>query len=281
MSTKPLISLVTPSFNQAKYIGTTLTSVYDAVLQLKDGSFLEYIIMDGGSTDKTKEIILQWEPKFKKAGVDFTYISEPDNGQADAIQKGWHKSHGVLLAFLNSDDTYLPNVFVSVLDYFKNHPNQLWAYGGWQIINDNGLVYKIIQPQKFDQQKLLNYCNIGQPSCFFRTEILDKCNSGLSLTKHYAFDYDLWLQFSKVQPAGIIPTVLSSMRYYAETKSGSKTYQQSKEIYLTASQYSRPYSLLRLRQFYYYLRGCLVIFLGKDITRRVISWSKSYTSNSL
>ncbi len=113
MNNKPLVSMVTPSLNQGKYLEETILSVTS-----QDYPFIEYIIIDGGSSDKSVDIIK------KHQGKIFYWISEPDNGQANAINKGWklRENHGEIIAFLNSDDTYQLGAISEVVQAFNNHP---------------------------------------------------------------------------------------------------------------------------------------------------------------
>ena len=112
---KTKISIITPSYNQGNYIGQTLQSVLD---QADKSIELEYIIMDGGSTDTTPAVITSFLPKFKKAGITCLYISKRDKGQSDAINKGWKKATGTILTYLNSDDYYQKGVLKKVTRFF-------------------------------------------------------------------------------------------------------------------------------------------------------------------
>ncbi len=262
---KLTISVITPTFNQAEFIPQTFESV---LTQQSPHYNLEYIVYDGGSTDGTKEIAEQYAPLFAKANISFQYTREKDSGQSDAINKGWKEATGDILTYLNSDDYYETGTLEKVASFFKEHPQQLWAYGGFRYVNRYGWEYATVQPEYFSYEKLLDYCPIGQPSCFFRKELLSKVGM-LNQKLHLAMDYDLWLRFARKAPAGILYGVLSNMRYYAAAKSGAKSKEHLDEAFALASSYTKAFSRKRVVQWLYYMRGLAVILLGIDITRRV------------
>lgn len=263
------ISIVTPTYNQAETISETIESVLGQRLREN----LEYIIVDGGSTDGTEGIVRCYEGKIRQQGIRFHYIREKDRGQADAINKGWRHASGSVLGFLNSDDLLVGGALQHVMQYFQTNRNVMWAYGGWKLIDGNGCVYKTVSHRRFSRKRLLNYCNIGQPSCFFRRSLLDQFGM-LKEKLHLAMDYDLWLRFASRYEAGIIPHTLSCMRYYPEAKSALKTRQQLKEILNIGGKYTRPKSFRRIMQYFYYYRGLAVTLAGADISRRITIKSK-------
>ncbi len=263
---KAAISLVTPTYNQAG----TLEETIDSVLTQKLEEPLEYIIVDGNSTDQTPQIVRSYEKLMRRQGICFRYIREKDLGQSDAINKGWRVATGDVLGFLNSDDLLAPGALRNVVRYFAQNPRVMWAYGGWRLIDENGCVYKTVRHRRFSRARLLNYCNIGQPSCFFRRRLLKQFGM-LDERLHLAMDYDLWLRFATRYDAGIITHVLSSMRYYPEAKSARKTREQLRETLEIGKKHTRPVSYRRLMQYFYYYRGLVVTMIGIDISRR-IAW---------
>ena len=124
-----LISIVTPSYNQDRYIEETIRSVL-----LQDYPQIEYTIVDGGSTDNTVSIIRKYEDQLS------WWVSEKDQGQTDAINKGFARAKGDILAWINSDDTYEPGVFTAAVKYFREHPNVGMIYGDCNYINESGSV---------------------------------------------------------------------------------------------------------------------------------------------
>jgi glycosyltransferase involved in cell wall biosynthesis len=112
LSGRPLLSIVTPSYNQGVFIEETIRSVVE-----QDYPNLEYLVMDGGSTDGTVEILRDWE--LRLVGKSFTWVSERDKGQTDAINKGFARARGEILAWINSDDTYQPGAFAEVVAFLQ------------------------------------------------------------------------------------------------------------------------------------------------------------------
>ena len=260
------LSIITPSYNQGKFIKDTFESILN-----QDTNFqIEYILVDAASTDETSSIVEEYTPKFKAKGIEFIYICEKDSGQSNAINKGWKIATGDILTYLNSDDFYEPNVLQGITDYFKSNPEIKWAYGGWNFVNKKGLLYKKVQPIIFKKQKLLDYCNIAQPSCFCRKELIKEFGM-LNEDMHLTMDYDLWLRFSTKYPAGIMNFVISNMRYYPAAKSGARTMDHLKASFKLSKKYSQKYSYQRLRQIFFFMRGFFVIAINRDITKRVNS----------
>jgi glycosyltransferase involved in cell wall biosynthesis len=258
------LSIVTPSYNQGKFIKKTFESILDQDIDFE----LEYILVDAVSTDETTKIVEEFIPKFKAKNIEFIYICEKDTGQSNAINKGWKLATGDILAYLNSDDFYEPNVLQKVMDYFIHNPKIKWAYGGWNLANETGKTHKTIQHQNYKHESLLNYCNIGQPSCFFRKQLIEEIGM-LNEELHLTMDYDLWLRFATKYPAGIMNFIISNMRYYPDAKSGKKTKHQLLEGLILSCGYSKSLSFRRMVQYFYFLRGTAVLFLGIDITRRI------------
>ena len=260
------LSIVTPSYNQGRFIKKTFESILDQNIDFE----LEYFLVDAISTDETAKIVEEFIPKFKAKGIKFSYICEKDTGQSNAINKGWHMATGDLITYLNSDDFYESDVLQRVKTYFIDNPKIKWAYGGWNFVNKDALLYKKVQPTIFRKQKLLDYCNIAQPSCFFRKELLEEFGM-LNEKLHLTMDYDLWLRFSTKYPAGIMNFIISNMRYYPDAKSGARTMEHLKESFTLCRSYSKRFSWQRLRQLFFFMRGFFVIIIKKDITRRVNS----------
>lgn len=246
------LSIVTPSYNQGKFVRDT----FESILNQNVNFTIEYILVDAVSTDETPRIVEEYTPKFKTKGIEFIYICEKDSGQSNAINKGWKIATGNIVTYLNSDDYYEPNVLQKVMDYFNNNPDIKWAYGGWNLVTKEKEIFLSAKPKKYDKNKLLNYCNIGQPSCFFKKELLDEFGM-LNEKLHFAMDYDLWLRFASKYTAGIIDKTLSNMRYHDEAKSTSQTKKQLAEVLQVGKKYTKLFSFRRLAQYFYYTRGLI------------------------
>jgi len=181
----PKISIVTPSFNQAQYLEETIRSVL-----LQGYPNLEYIIIDGGSTDGSVEIIKKYEPWL-------TYwVSEPDRGQSHAINKGFEKSTGEIMAWINSDDYYLPGAFYTIAIAFANNTD--WIAGAclW-IDSEEHLIYTSKKPKVSAEEWLVDDL-YSQPGVFWRRNLWNKSNH-INEKLQYSFDYELWLQFATFQ----------------------------------------------------------------------------------
>ncbi|MFZ2976076.1 MAG: glycosyltransferase family 2 protein [Candidatus Moraniibacteriota bacterium] len=260
------LSIITPSYNQGKFIRDTFNSILNQDINFK----LEYILVDAVSKDETSKIVEEFSPKFKTRGIDFIYICEKDSGQSDAINKGFRLATGDIITYLNSDDFYEPNSLQEVIEYFDNNPKIKWAYGGWNLVTKNSMIFRILSPQKYSKDTLLNYCNIGQPSCFFRKELLNEVGM-LDENLHLAMDYDLWLRFASKYDAGIIGKIISNMRYYSEAKSSAKATAQLLETLRIGKKHTKLFSFRRFAQYFFYLRGLIAIMLKVSKIQRNIS----------
>ena len=185
MKNDPLISVIMPSYNQGKFIEESIQSVLNQ-------SYLnyEFIIIDGNSTDGTTGIIQKYDSKLT------FWCSEKDNGQTDALIKGFKRAKGQIFYWLCSDDIVLPGVFEEVANCFKKNPNLDFVYGDTiYIYPDNSRNYK---PRiKYHYKTMLWGFNIiAQPSCFFSKQIYIK-SGGLNPKLNYAMDYDLFLRFGE------------------------------------------------------------------------------------
>jgi glycosyltransferase involved in cell wall biosynthesis len=206
----PKISIITPSFNQCNYIEKTINSVLD-----QDYPNLEYIVMDGGSTDGSVEII-------RKYGDRITYWeSQPDHGQSDAINKGFRLATGDIISWINSDDVYVKGAFARVASYFTDCPDDGMVYGDCDLINEDGHVYAREQSGKFDLVRYLNSNYIPQPTVFLRRTAIE-CDHLVDESLHYAMDYELWLRVSVKHQIGYIPSTMARFRYHMASKTMSQ-----------------------------------------------------------
>lgn len=206
-NTLPLISIITPSYNQARYLEETIVSVLS-----QNYPNLEYIIIDGGSTDGSVEIIKKYESHLKY------WVSEKDKGQSHAINKGFNKANGDILAWINSDDYYLPDAFNTMATASIKFPNSLWFYAGtyWLSNNNQSYVGGIEDPEIASWYLK---CLVSQPGVFWRRKIWDQVGSLVDENMHFSFDYDLWLKFAAFQPIPqIITEPIAVFRLHEESK---------------------------------------------------------------
>jgi glycosyltransferase involved in cell wall biosynthesis len=203
------VTVVTPSFNQAAFLEATIRSVL-----LQNYAALEYLVIDGGSTDGSRDIIARYAPF-----VDFA-VSEPDRGQAHAINKGFERATGDIVAWLNSDDYYTEGAVARVVSEFEADPTLQWVYGDCIRITEPSGVSSPCPSEPFEYQTALRgYSPICQPSAFFRRSLLDQTGP-LDETFKLALDYDLWLRAIKhTRPRYLAGTVLAVVADHAEAKS--------------------------------------------------------------
>ncbi|KAF1075762.1 glycosyltransferase family 2 protein [Methanogenium sp. MK-MG] len=209
----PKVSIVTPSYNQGQFLEETIRSIL-----LQGYPDLEYFIMDGGSTDESRRIIEKYD-----AWIDF-WVSESDNGQTDALNKGFKRTTGEIAAWLNSDDVYTKGSMIKAINQFIDHPDISMIYGECQYIDEFGkpIFRPTYRPKKCDYGKLLEGCFIAQPSVFFKKITLEHVgylNTGLQ----YCFDYDLWLSIARSFKIQYINSIQSKFRIHSQSKTGSQT----------------------------------------------------------
>jgi glycosyltransferase involved in cell wall biosynthesis len=210
MTTTPKITVVTPSYQQAEYLEQTIQSV---ISQNIEG--LEYIITDGGSKDGSVDIIRKYEPYLA------WWVSEKDNGQAEAVNKGLQHASGEIIAWINSDDYFLPGTLAFVLDYFETHPEIGLIFGDLLAVDENGATINLIRYSDWGLQDLMRFEIVGQPSIFFRRSVLER--SGLmDVSFDLLMDHQFWLKIASITPIKYIPRTLSAARYHSKAKNMSK-----------------------------------------------------------
>ncbi len=203
---QPLVTIVTPSYNQAAYLEQTINSVLG-----QDYPVLEYMVVDGGSTDGSLEIIRRHADELA------WWVSEPDRGQADAINKGLHRAGGKYVAWLNSDDLYLPGTIQRAVAELESDPNLGMVYGDLHSINALGERVNTIRYDAYTLEDLLAFFIIGQPTVFLRRSVLDKAGY-LSEDYHYLLDHQLWLRIAARAALKYIPEPQAAARYHPAAK---------------------------------------------------------------
>jgi len=202
-----LVSIVTPSFNQARYLEETMRSVLE-----QDYPHIEYIVVDGGSTDGSVDIIRRYADRLA------WWVSEPDRGQTDAINKGFAHAHGEILAWLNSDDTYEPGAVREAVAYLQAHPEVGMVYGDANYIDEEGRVIGRFPAAQTDYRRLRRgYVHIPQQASFFRAALWRKVGP-LDPTFYFAMDYDLWVRLAREAPLHYVPRVWANFRLHSDAK---------------------------------------------------------------
>lgn len=203
----PRITIVTPSLNQAQFLEETIRSVL-----LQGYPNLEYIVVDGGSSDGSIETIRKYAKWLAH------WESEKDRGQSHAINKGFARATGEILAWLNSDDFLLPGALAAVATAFRTHGEAGLVYGGCQKVDEAGHpVATAVAARDFDLGSLLLGNFIAQPSAFFRRTTFEK-SGPLDEELHMIMDYDLWIRIASAFPVIALPQVLSAFRTHSEQK---------------------------------------------------------------
>jgi len=207
MAELPLVSIVTPSYNHARYIEATMQSVLT-----QDYPRIEYIVVDGGSNDGTVEVVKKYEDKLA------WWVSEKDNGQTDAINKGFARATGSILAWLNSDDTYEPGAVSAAVKYLQEHPKVGMVYGDCNFINENGKVIGRFNSAQTDYRLLRQgYVHIPQQTMFFRSDLWKQVGP-LDPSFYFAMDYDLWTRIAARSAIRYVPQTWANFRLHTSGK---------------------------------------------------------------
>lgn len=208
----PKISIITPSYDQGHYLEQTIRSVL-----LQNYPNLEYIIIDGGSTDNSVELIRKYSPWISY------WVSEPDKGQSEALEKGFKKASGDIAAWINSDDYYEKDAFYKIALHYQQH-HFSFLCGACQMIDPNHHLIQELRTPVISYKSLLQYWKPHfcppQPSIFFKTAILRELGY-FDTSLRYAMDFDLWLKASRKYRFHCIPDNLSYYRVHTESKTGS------------------------------------------------------------
>jgi len=203
------ISVVTPSFNQGPFIEQTIESVLSQKACFSD---FEYIVMDGGSTDETLQIL-------KKYHQCFAWTSEPDHGQAHAVNKGIQCAKGDIIGWLNSDDIYYPGILKTVSDFFEANPGVDVLYGDAALIDGQGKPFGRYLTEKFSLRRLKARCFISQPAAFFRSSAILKYGL-LNESLDFCMDYEYWLRLALSGACfAYLPQKLAAARVHSGAKS--------------------------------------------------------------
>jgi len=227
------ISIVTPSLNQAGFLPATLASVLG-----QEGDFeLEHRVIDAGSTDGSLDVLRAFDdPRF-------SFISEPDDGQADAINKGFALTSGEIVAWLNSDDLYEPGALTAVAEAFAANPDKAWLTGRCIIVDEHNRPvragvrrYKDRRLRRYTYRALLRENFISQPATFWRREALPD-DRPLDTTLNWAMDYDLWLRLGRVSDPIVLDRPLARFRLHARSKTGDFSRRQYDEDLAVARRY--------------------------------------------
>jgi len=205
-----LVSIITPSFNQVAYLEQTILSVLE-----QDYPRIEYIVVDGASTDNSINIIEKYSNRLA------WWVSEKDNGQADAINKGFSRAKGEIIAWLNSDDYYLASTISEVVKAFDENPDVVLVYGNMLAVDEHGKTFNTLTYKQLTLEDLLCFQIIGQPAVFMRRSAL-QIAGGLDPTFHFMLDHHLWIRLAQHGKILHVNQTWSAARYHAEAKNRAK-----------------------------------------------------------
>lgn len=202
-------SVITPSFRQGRFIDRTIQSVLS-----QNFSNIEYVICDGGSDDETLDILKQYGDRIR-------WISEPDRGQADAVNKGITMTTGEIIAWINSDDIYYPEAFEVIDRIFKDNPEIQIVYGQADWIDEEDKILQAFPTETWNYRHLIETCYLCQPAVFFKRSLIEKLGY-LNTSLEYCMDYELWLRYGEYTKFYYLTQKLAGSRMYPTNKTVSK-----------------------------------------------------------
>jgi glycosyltransferase involved in cell wall biosynthesis len=206
MAEPPLVSIVTPSLDQGRFLEDAIRSVLD-----QDYARIEHVVVDGGSTDGTVELLGRH--------AHLTWISEPDEGQSEALNKALALSSGEVIGWLNADDRYLPGAVASAVAALERNPDAGMVYGNYVDVDEAGCVLNRNRSPGFSLERLINDGNlVPQPAAFVRRTVLERVGF-VDPELHYAMDYDLWIRIGKVARVVHVDEYWAEFRLHPAAKS--------------------------------------------------------------
>jgi glycosyltransferase involved in cell wall biosynthesis len=235
MTFSPRFSIVMPCYQQVQFMEEAVRSVLD-----QEGVDLELLVMDPGSTDGSRELLLELQQEY---GEKLLLHFAPDEGQADAINRGMAMARGNILGWLNSDDRLRPGALRQVVP-FLNVPEPRWLYGRCGVIDEKGrqisryiVYYKNFRGRRFSIYKLLTEDFIPQMATFWNRSLWETAG-GVDKAQHLAMDYDLFLRFARVATPAVLTPYLADFRVHRDAKSSIRIVEHMDEAFLTVRKHA-------------------------------------------
>lgn len=242
------LSVVTPSYNTGKYLGAAIASVLE-----QDWPGVDYVVMDGGSTDESLDVLRQF-------GSRIRWVSEKDKGQSNAINRGFVRTRGDVLCWLNSDDTFAPGAFRAAMEFFQAHPDVAMVYGDADYITPDGKpLAPCVHIEPYSAHRLFHYSDfIVQPATFFRRSAFEAVG-GIDESIHWAMDYDLWLRIAAGGfKIAYLPALLAHFRWLKDNKTATGGFGRLNEIHRILGKHGlgEP-AYIRLERVYLHLQQAI------------------------
>lgn len=215
----PLVSIVTPSYNQAAFLEKTMRSVLE-----QDYPNIEYLVADGGSNDGSVEIIQRYADKLA------WWVSEKDHGQGEAINKGFARAKGKYIAWVNSDDYYQPGAIRAAVAELEAHPEAGMVFGDVQVVTQDGTILNELHYGDWGLKELATFHIIGQPAVFMRRSVLEKAGF-LDTNYHFMLDHQLWLRMGLEAGMRYVPQCWAGAHYHEDCKNLAQAAEFGKEAF--------------------------------------------------
>jgi glycosyltransferase involved in cell wall biosynthesis len=258
------ISIIIPSYNASEFIEKTIQSILG-----QDYPEVECIVIDGGSTDGTLDILEKYEGKI-------IWTSEKDKGESDAINKGLRLASGDIVAYIDADDVYENGCFQKVANFFEKNPRVKWVCGKCKIINENGLEirkpitsFKNFWLKRYSYKKLLVMNFIPQPAVFWRKELTNEIGL-FNVTEHFVMDREYWFRAGTKYNLGFIDHYVASWRMHPRSKSVLYFFREAKDSLRIANKYAdlrKPKILIILMQYLVFFSVILIYFILSIISK--------------
>ncbi|MER2511855.1 MAG: glycosyltransferase family 2 protein [Nitrosomonas ureae] len=252
----PLVSVLTPSFNSEAFIEETIASV-----KVQDYPRIEHIIVDGGSSDSTVNIL--------RGHSHLRWISEPDQGQSDALNKAFSMAKGDIIGWLNADDLYEPNIIMSIVAYFADHPDAMVVYGNCSVFDPDGSVIEYWHGP-YDRLKLFEpwrgFHGAFQPAIFYRRELIERIG-GWMVDLHYVMDYDILLRASEYCDFDYLNVDIARFRRHPQQKGALAWHKFVREFDLSVERHWRGKGVIRQLSYTLKARDFYALALLEEITQ--------------